>query len=779
MKPPSFLTILVLCSALPSAAQVVAVVTAKAVEPLVAARCDTAFLEKVVNDFKVGGIVADERIGTRSANGVTIPALKFGEPKTCDAGTWRFLASGTPLVWRNADAGKHWDATNAGPNAAVVLVADDFFRSFDPAARKVLAAADAVIEAGVQLGVVTVSDSPKPLSELLKGASGGMFGALRPKMTTLVPAKEAKANLPPDQIGVVLRKLLDENGAAQAGGSAVMDFRLAVLALNAEIGRFGTTASERVALPVLHSYMPGLPPAYFLPKADRATAFDDVKFKSALDALIGAGTVPALDDAAPRAGSLLEPADLGLRNLVAIRAAQVEQIVAAAKPWLKGKTISSIEVAARAEGVAKTAENSLAADVIRQLARTPEYARLDTLYNERAKGNDSWKTDPQALAIDRTRSEMQAAAMTAAIAVDSGGHKDVVYTQGGRTIKLGTLVPEDIEKDAAARSDAAAVIAAFIAEGATKTADYKAVLAAIGGEGQPGQNLTGTLPGPERGAAREVPEAVKKINADGAGCKDPRDLYRNNYESYAARKQAAAAKMTSGNLRSWDQIEALRKTERDASAIKCARLKAEAAATKPDEFLNEASAAAEKARAVAKADKWCVDDLAGIDDRAQKAQDKLKAEVAGTPDPVTGVVSADRNPDKVRAAADAELRNAFEAAVGVTVDALRRDYTDPAGNPRQTKLAADAKLRGVSKRMVAFADLWFREKWPQDPARKTVFMAAASKCAGDLGYTPIKDEDARTSYSNPENPDTVAKKCSIHKDLTDYIVSKIKTVDEQ
>jgi hypothetical protein len=747
MKTPSFLLLLVLFAALPAAA-----------EPKPGQRCDTAFLEKVVNDFKVGGIVTDERIVTKSANGVTIPALKFGEGKTCDAGTWRFLASGTPLVWRSADAGKYWDASNAGPNAAVVLVADDFFKAFDPEALKVLAAADAVIEAGVQLGVITTADSPKPLSELLKGASGGAFGALKPKTITAVPADKQTAVLPPDQIGKVLRRLLDETGAAKGGGSAVTDFRMAVLALNAEIGRLGKSGdavAKRTGadLRAVKDFMPGLPQGYVAAKVEKAAALDDVKFGAALQALIGAGVTPALDDAAPRAGSLLEPVDLGLRNLVAIRAAQVEQIVAAAKPRLKGKTITQIEVAARTAGEAsKQPANSLSAAVVQRLAESPEYMKLDALYenNKRERG-DAWTKSPEAQGMLQAREQMLEAAKTATVETAADGSKSVVFTQNGKKVALTSVVPSAVEGNASVRNDVAGMISRFIVDGAKGDARNAAVWAAIGGSGQPGQTLDTGLSAGEGDLARTLPPESKKIKDGAAGCDNPKDLIRNDYETYAARKRAAAADMASGNVKSRGDVEKKRLEQLAASEVACKKKKDEAAAIKQDYFDDPAIAKAAREKAAAEAEAWCVADKKGIEEAAAaKIQELAKAE------------AGDRDPAKVRAAADAELAVAFGAAVLKSVDALRKDYTT-AGSPRLKKLAA---VTGNSPKLVAFTTLWFDKEWPRDDARQKDLQAAVSACSKELG---LGDESNSPSYHNPDNPDSIDKYCKVNEKLTKYI----------
>lgn len=743
MKTPSSLALLLLFAALPAAAA--------DLKP--GERCQTDFLKKVVGDFKAGAIVSDERIVTRSANGMTIPVLKFGEPKTCDAGTWRFLASGTPLVWRNADAGKLWDTTNAGPNASVVLVADDFFKKADPAALKVLAAADAVIEAGVQLGLVTVAESPKPLAELLKGASGGPFGILKPKIITPVAADKQTANIPPEQFGAVFRKLLDETGAAKAGGSAVMDFRLAVLALNAEIGRLGVTVADGTGLPVLHLYLPGLPKDYLLPKADKATALDDIKFGVALEALTGKGVAPALDDAAPRAGSLLEPVDLGLRNLIAIRAAQVEQIVAAAKPRLKGKTITQMEVATRTAGEAsKQPSSSLSAAVIARLAESPEYQKLDALYeNNRRERGDAWTKTPEAQGMLQARDEMLAAARSATVETAPDGTKSVVFTQNGKKVALTSVVPSAVENNVGVRNDVAGMISRFIVEGAKNDARNAAVWAAIGGAGQPGQPLDTGLTSGEGALARTLPPESKKIKDGAAGCENPKDLIRNDYETYAARQRAAAAEMASGNVKSRNDVEKKRLEQLAASDVACKKKKDEAAAIKQDYFDDPAIAKAAREKAAAEAEAWCAADKKGIEDAATAKINELAAAEKGG-----------RDPAKVKAKADAELAVAFGAAVLKSSDVLRKDYTT-AGSPRLKKLSA---VTGNSPKLVAFTTLWFDKEWPKDEARQKDLQAAVSACAKELG---LGDESDSPSYRNPDNPDNVDKYCKVNERLAKYI----------
>lgn len=550
IKQPALLLSLVLFAALPTAAEI---------KP--GDRCDTVFLEKVANDSKVGAAAVDQRIGIKSVNGTNIPALKFNDPKICDAGTWRHLGEGTPPVWRNAEAGRFWDAGGLEHNAALLLVADEFFKTIDPKAAEVLAAADEVIEAGVQLGVITTSDTAKTISVLLKGASGGPLAALKPRMVVPIRLSHQTGNLPPEVLGPVLRKLHDETGEVKGGGEAVMRFRLAVLALTAELGRLGASNAAVVrhtgaALPAVMDFMPGLPNGYVLPEVDRATALNDAKFGAALAALIGAGAVPALDDASSREGSLLESADVGLRNLVAHRSAEVEKIVAAAGKRLFGKRISQIEFAAREAAVVRALPaNSLTAAVIRRLETTPEYAQLDEIYdmNWREQG-DVWVNSPAGHAMAEVRGELRAAALSARIE-NVGGHDSVVFTQGGKKTVLGSLVPATIQEDYDARASAAAIVSRFIIRGAIDDAKYQAVVDAITGTGEPGEPLDTGLRGPEIPLSKEVPFEPRKSMNGADDIEIFKDALRYSRGRYEARRREADAETAAESVRLRNDLE--------------------------------------------------------------------------------------------------------------------------------------------------------------------------------------------------------------------------------
>lgn len=763
MKTPSSLAMLFLAAVLPTGA---------AAQLKAGERCDAVFLDNVAKNFTgIGSIKNESRLKPAdvTVDGMTVrqDVLAFGDDKTCDAATWRFLgAPASAPEWRNAEGKKYWREGNAKYGAMLLLNVHDIFRSFDPKALKVLAAADAVIDAAAQLGLAKASDGAKTLAETLPGASGGQIGAVKPK--SVVVADEA-GTVAPESVGAVWRKLLDETGSAEAGGSAVLDFRVAVLELGAEVGRMGKK-----------DFTPPLPAGFAAPKADKTTAAVDKTFDGALAALTGAGEAPALDSTAPRAGSALDPIDLGLRNLIAIRAAEIKKIVAAARIRLakNGKRITAIEVGAAAAVQSKGA-TPFGAAALKSLAATKEYVHLNALYDESVakKGLD----DVETKAIARAREELKEAALSARVETKDGA-PTVVFTQNGhRTVLSNVTPPVDGAAGDKARENAADIVARFIVDGSAESAQFAAAKIALGVDPalNPGGNLGSGITNEELPVSKEVPPAIAKINADGSGCKDPRDVYRNNYESYAARKQAAAADMSSGSARLRSGIEAQAAKDSAESNVKCQRMKDEAAALKADSFTHPDALAARRKAAEAKADEWCKGDLERI---AKQAAADLAAHDKKTAD------KGERDPKVGLGKANEELDAAFRVGVTGSVAQLRKDYTTP-GSARFKALMTAAKLNELSaSRLQGYTKLWFMEKWPQGEeiagdgaapkSRREDLKASLDKCVTDLGYSPLKEKGNNISYGAPDDPDAVAKKCGIEAELTAAIKKKVGSVTE-
>jgi hypothetical protein len=770
MKIPS-LIVLAVFAALPVRADVVS-----------PARCDVKFLENVVAKFTGVNSVPDLRIekNTRIIGGEsrTRDVLRFGDATTCDAGTWRHLAAGLPAVWRNAAAKNAWDEGNAKSNAVLLLVVDDFYKSVDPRITELLAAAEEVLAAGIALGVAAPVQPVKKHVDFLKANSGGSFAAATAAPTEaaglkiIVPAEQKGATITPDSAGPTWRKVLDETGA---GGTAVLRFRMAVLALADDIGRLGNS-SENVSkrnsaeIPGVTDFPAGLPSSFSAPKVDRAEAMDDAKFGVVLKMLIGAERISALNDASPREGALLEPVDLGVRNLVAIRATQVELVVAAAKQKLGTETIIQIEASARATVAARANPGNLfTANVLKRLAETSEYRKLNAMY-DRSRNDTSEAGKEQTQKIFEERTKLEAAALSATVETDAAtGRRNVVYTQNDVKTTFKYIVPDSLDTDAAARNNASAVIAGSIVAGAKSDAKYLALVAVVGGEGRPGGSLTDTgLKSREREAANDVPPAVKNVREGSQGCEKPGEIIKNDHEIYAQRQQAKAAEVTTDNLRERTKIIEKQNTDLAANTIRCKTEEAAAMALKAqDDFESPTALKTRQDAAKAVAGTGCEERRLAIEKIAMDAGTQRKA------------AEAKNNSNIVIDAANREVIASFKISVHASADKLRAQYADPK-SLRHRQLIADAKLSGSSARLIAFSNYWFDTNWPPltsatGPAAQTL-QNSIDTCANKLGLgATIKD--AKISYKNPENPDKVDAECGVRKDVKDYVVKQKGQVD--
>jgi hypothetical protein len=133
-----------------------------------------------------------------------------------------------------------------------------------------------------------------------------------------------------------------------------------------------------------------------------------------------------------------------------------------------------------AQEAANPPANTLAEAVLRRLAESPGYARIDALYEKnKATRGEAWTRLPEAQAMFRPREEMRDAARSAGIETGEDGDRVVVYTQGGRKVRLTSVAPSEVEENAAARNDVAGMIARYIVRNASDDADHQAVMAAI------------------------------------------------------------------------------------------------------------------------------------------------------------------------------------------------------------------------------------------------------------------------------------------------------------
>lgn len=760
MKTPSSLALLLLFAALPAAA-----------DPASGARCDVKWLEESQAILsQPGRTVVDGRVKVEG-NAVR---LVFGDPKTCDAATWRHLAvespvgddftldqrtgkpvNGTYLRWNNPAAGDFWKNATAAQQIGLLLAVNDFYAAVDAKAASVNAAGDAVLDAAKSLGLADYASSDKSLAQLAVGASGGASGAIKPRLAKI--DKIVPATLPPDQLGPTMRKLVVDGGGL---GDAVIAFRVAVLELQAELGRQSRSVAnlkKRVsgAPDSLRDFTLGVPKDFSPVAADPTVAKDAEKYTKALAAIAGKEPRTEFKDQGLTKEALLDSVDLGVRNLVAIRSAEVDKIHLLAKKNLGEKTIAQFEAGARASAVGAQAPNPLAAATFKAMAGTAEYSKLDMLYeNNKARQGDAWVNSKEGKEMAAAREELKAAAFSAQIETDKdSGRKQVVYTHNGVKTVLSGLVPSSVDATDESRAAAAAIISRSILEGALETAKKDAILAALKGDGQPGVDLpavkTGTIIAP-----KDIPPATKKIKDGAAGCDNPKDLVRNDYETYAARQNAAAAEMASGNVRSRNDVEKKRLEQLAAADAVCKQEKAAAAAIKQDYFDDAAVAKGERERAGAAADAKCVAAKQAIEEAAQ-------AKIAA----IAAAEKGDRDPAKILAATATDLEAGFAVAIDGSVDALKADYLK-AGSLRQKKLA---EITGNSPRVAEYTGMYFAEAWPKDPSMKDKKQAAISACAKALGFG---DPKGGGKYKTPDNPDNVDKHCKVNEGLLAYIASK-------
>lgn len=748
MKTPSSLLLLPLLSA---------ALTASAEIPA-GERCDKAFLERVVSAYRAGGVVSDPRIGVTARGGIDIPTLVFGKAETCDAATWRLLATGEQPAWRVEAVKAAWESGRADAQAAILLAASDFFKDVDAKAAAVLAKADLAVAAGVALGIAKQSDLSDSQAGWWRANAGGRFAAERPKLTV---AEAGAATVTPLTVGDAYRKLVPPGSSG--AGSAVLEFRLAVLALAAELGRQARTnayvAGRLGAQPAagLKDHLGGVPSGFSAGPADGASAANAAKYQAALQSLVGSGPAPAVDSGEARASAALDAVDLGLRNLIAIRAAEIEKLAAdaTAKLATTGKSVAEIEALGRAAETAgrERPNNALAADVMRRMTEAPEYLRLDALYDSK-KDQPGWKDSPDGKAVIAARERLQAAALSAAVEPGEGGAKRVVYTSGGRKYTLDAFEPGKVETDAATREDAAGLIARMIVGAERRNPQFAALTAAIAGEGQPGAPLNTNLTLDESALAAQVrPPADAGAGKFEQSCESPKDLFRNNYERYAARMNSAAADLAESNITTREGLRQAKEAALTASRAECDRRKAEAAAIKQDFF--EEAAISERARAekLREAETWCSQDAARIEaEAAQKLKDLQAAEAGG-----------DRDPRAVHSNGDAVLRRQFTEAILRSVDKLRQEYTTQGSG----RLKSLIELTGNSPRLTAFTAQYFAEAWPTAEDKKATLEAAAASCATDLGLGSVSSSNR--TYRNPEDPDNVDEYCKVGEKLTAFI----------
>jgi hypothetical protein len=562
MKTPRFLLAALLLAA--PAAQA---------EPKAGQRCDTEWLEaKVASLSQPGHTVSDERVETV---GDTLK-LKFKHAKTCDAATWRHLATeepnnggdlvldpkthqpvgGTSLRWRTKAAGDYWAQTAVADHMKLLLVLDDYYKRIDARAAEVAAAGDEVLDAAKALGLADYTVSDKTLAESLYGTSGGATGAMKPRVATVLAAGAQKpASVGPNDVGPTYRKLVAGIAEPYTEGPAILRFRKAVLALGQELQAL-SIADANVKRRIqggkegLKDSLLALPDGFIALKPEDTNATDPKKYGAALAALVGEGSGSGLADASVRAKSALDPVDVGLRNLIIARNAEVDKILAATQARLKGKTMAMIESGSRMAGRTADAklEGTLAAATMRQLAASGDYANLDAMFEARKAKPDGaeWVKSAAGQKAAAELEAMRAAAQSTKVETVDG--KTVISVMVNGEKKVFKNVPANVATDQGAVDYTADQIADLILRGSKETGKYQGALDALGGKVPADQRPAGGL----EGSLPDAPAAPKSAweqakNGPQAGCGSPSDLGKSDMERIAARKAEAAGDAASDN----------------------------------------------------------------------------------------------------------------------------------------------------------------------------------------------------------------------------------------
>lgn len=761
MKTPSFL---LLAAALASASPASA-----AREPH--QRCDTEFLERTASVFGEGGVYREQRIQIQNVlkpGGGTIEKMRLShlnENVVCDATVdWHIRKRSSSGV-RNPKVMGILDTADAGGQARILLVIDDFYKDFDAKALAAVAAADAALDAAAKLGLVESPKEPaagaKSMSELIpvsnadsRPATGGAIGAHVPRAVTLLePGKQNRADLPVEEVGAAFRELLGGGGLP---GNAVLAFRQAVLGLGMELEKHGKSdalVKKRLGLAVegIKDFTPGLGSFKALP-ATKENLTNAEKYKAGLHALVGASAVPDIGDRTERQDAMLDAVDVGLRNLIAIRSDQLDKIMELAKGRLGGKSVSQYETSLRlaAERTSrKVGENTLAAATLEALAGDKDYQDLDRLYHDalRRAGGDASKLEPGEKAAGEALQRIQAAAATAV--TKTGDKAEISYTMDGkadgRRVTMPSVVPADVESDERTRRDVAGEIARDIVAGNLGDAKPAAALAALRGREPQADPVPEGVKPPVAADRPPKPRTAWDALADSsdAGCgMNPANLMRGKAERAALRQAERAAEdateMSEARRRLQDELRGELQTINDACDREIADIRAKPRSAR----LTEEAKAAQIQEEVNAAEARCNGRLEAKEKEFAPRIEAVKRE------------TQDANAQAALVRAEGERAKWYEEGVPQALDELLEDYTK--GDRRAALVARTFDDEMVNDDVARF----FRDL---PPSFKT-------DCAKALGYDA---DPAKGRFSDPAKlkdpvPGEVEKNCrasvSVHKD---------------
>lgn len=810
MKTPTLL--LALAAALPFA------VSAQPAAP--AGRCRSERLAKLAqgyigaDDQKILKSETAEGAGARQV--IDIAAM----PDLCDATVWRYLvlknASGQPGVfWRDEGLKAAWSG-DFTQQAKMLQTVDDVYRTVDAQGPAVLAAGDAVVDAAVKMGVVARKDGASPAALAANGMALAKFAN---EKAYAVEAVDAKTAATPAELKASLSRLLADAPApkvkkGQAApapvvipGPAVLEFRKAVMGLASDLGILASTnklSASRGAIGMKGDFAPGAAGVFAafakLKTKDGRESYPD---SSALDDKAYAGalkyvTDPAITDAAddaPHDGAALSRLDYALRNLIALRAAAVDQAVAAARKRLNGRSVKeTLAGVARDEKAAaprdpkaapEPAAGSLGAQVLERLKGTKEYSELNSFYDNKSKADPAWAETAEGKSVAAQMKTMRDDAAATTVGRTPKGMA-LQYTVGGQKVTDTGIVVADLNSDKEYRDFIASAVASNIAT----DGKVQAFLGALRGQGAPGTPVAPPLdPKQQQTADAGLPPAQAKpapapaspwealVKATPSAGFFGWFSSKETAERYAAHENEAAAELASNASRARDQKQRELNwqgaaADRQAKFDEDRRVAAAAAKAKRDEEgirqapqdpdLSPAEAERRQKEAIAAREKASAEEQAKIRADAAAAKAARDAEAAKTLKAAQDAAAkAEAEASAKRKALDETVNKAYDDGVVKAEAELHGAYKKPGDDRR----SAAEKLSGYTGQFyrVERVDKFFADAWEGDK-----LPAATAACKTKLGFKmPVNSGEG---FKDP-NADNVDGYCGVRTGLVAHLNS--------
>ena len=795
MKTPSLLLLL-------AAAFVATSAAAADPEP----RCKDAAWLASARDAAVGTAPADPN-KYLTVDAAKLPVIDIAKsPALCDATVWRYLVhfSGTVgapaavLVWNDPQMGAAWDK-GLKAQAQILLAVNELYQRTDVLGRDALAKADVVAKAAVTSGVAK-QDAGTDLKALKeKGLTAKEFAGDTDYKITAIAAPAADAPLVAvkdltDAFGQLVQDVPEKPAAAVKKtakpakpaavakpakkevklGAGVLAFRRAVIALANELS---VRASHRdlmkkagVEDPLVKSDFVPNPAAAGSAKAALAGPDGNASIpagKESSDAAYAAaltfitdGKIAAGGDAGPYDSAALSGLDVGLRNLIAVRAAAVDQSVAAAKARLGDGSVGALLAAAGHDPrlPANQSSANMADAVLRHLQGTKDYSDLSKLYDANAAKDKDFDATPAAVALKAQMKSMRDDAAATTVVPGADGPALQYSTNKTKVTDAGISVA-DLDRSQAYRETIAEAVAQNIATN-PPSAEFQAIVASLMGKGAKGTDVippVKVLPGTVEQLPDAKPVAVTATDPhyfDHGGCAFLVFGCKSGAEKVVADSNKQLSKEAD------QQIQARSKYEKAANDA--ADLEVQARAD---------GLAAIQSNPDPEIDKKAATDAynAETNKRASAASAAFLANHKGD------YVSAEDG-DKIIAAKRKATNDKLDAAYSATIAASVKSLND-------LYKASDSDQRSYAERKSGYKGQWY-DKYAINPPNPPIDgqpygrvdlyftqswkgAAAVDKCKAALGF---KADGDSSKFKDP-NTENVDKVCGVRDGLVALLVS--------